>query len=336
MLANPAQGHFAASDAKVEMLARYLKKAVQYRLPADWDGSAAPRLIPIDPVKTGWLADRWRLNQKPAAAPAPVAEYQGDPKQAFWFFDGELARAVDQYEAACRGLKPQLVGYVQDGQMVPQKETHLQVDLKFEPQADGVTFKLTGAFYDAVPPGSTRLPGWTGLPVGSPLGHAASSNAISIDRIGGPFAKLSPDTFAVRFEKETLLATNAKSYELVFAATHPGDAVYKPAVQQAHLYVPVRNPQGAEQHLTFPEISNQKSGTKSLKLNATSDAGVPVSYLVREGPAEVDGDVLRFTPVPPRAKYPVRVTVVAWQYGRSLEPKLKTAEPVERAFYLVR
>jgi hypothetical protein len=293
-------------------------------------------LIPLDPVKTGWLADKWRFNEKPTAVPAPVAEYQGDPKQAFWFFDGELARAVDQYEATYRGLKPQLVGYMQDGQMVPQKETHLQVDLKFEPQADGVTFKLSGAFYEAVPPGSTRLPGWTGLPIGSPLGHAANPNVISIDRITGPFAKLSPDTFAVRFQKETLLATNAKSYELFFAATHPGDVTYKPAVQQAHLYVPARNTQGAEQHLTFPEIANQTSGTKSVQLNATSDAAVPVSYLVREGPAEVDGEVLRFTQIPPRAKFPVKVTVIAWQYGRSREPKLKSAEPVERVFFLIR
>jgi hypothetical protein len=41
---------------------------------------------------------------------------------------------------------------------------------------------------------------------------------------------------------------------------------------------------------------------------------------------------LKFTPVPPRAKFPVRVTVVAWQYGRSAAPKLKSAEPVERSF----
>jgi hypothetical protein len=32
----------------------------------------------------------------------------------------------------------------------------------------------------------------------------------------------------------------------------------------------------------------------------------------------------------------VKVTVVAWQWGRSIEPKLKTAEPVERMFHLTR
>jgi hypothetical protein len=334
MLANPGQGHFAASDAKVEYLAHYIKKAVEYRMPKNWDGNSQPKLIPIDPTKTGWLEDKWRRDQKPTAPAAPVGKYEGDPKQAFWFFDEELARATEKYEAAQRGLKPQLVGYIQDGRMVPQKESHLQVDLKFEPLADGVTFKLEGAFYDVVPSGSSRLPGWTGLPTNSPLGHA-SSEKISIEHICGPFEKLNADTFAIRFQKETLLATNAGNYELVFAAKHPGDAEYKAAVQQAHMFIPLRNTQGAEQHISFAEISDQKIGTKSLKLAATSDANVLVYYFVREGPAEIDGDVLRLTKIPPRAKFPIKITVVAWQYGRSIEPKLKTAEPVERTFNII-
>lgn len=335
MLANPGQGHFASTDAKVEYLAFYLKKCVEYRVPKNWDATSAPKLIPIDPTKFGWLADKWRRDEKPIAPAAPVGEYQGDPKQAFWFFDEELARATEKYEAAARGLKPQLVGYVQDGKMSPQHESHLQVDLKLEPQADGVTFKLSGAFYDAVPTGSSRLPGWTGLPTNAPLGHA-TTGMISIDAICGPLEKLSSDTFAVRFQKETSFATNARNCELVFAATHPGDSAYKAAVQQAHMFIPARNTQGAEQHITFPAIPDQKVGTKSLKLAARSDANVPVHYLVREGPAELDGDTLRILAVPPRAKFPVKITVIAWQYGRSIEPKLQTAAPVERSFYITR
>jgi hypothetical protein len=334
MLANPAQGHFASSDKKVAYLALYLKKVVQYRMSGDWAGDAPPKLKPIDPTKTGWLADKWRFNEAPTAPAAPVGEYQGDPAQAFWYFDEEIAKETERYQAEQRGLKPQLTGYVQEGKMVPQDDSHLQVTLKFLPQDDGVTFKLSGAFYDAVPGGSPRLPQWTGLPIGSPLGHATGGGSISIDRICGPFEKIGPDTFAVRFQKET--ATNASRYELVFAATHPGDEEYKAAVQQAHMFIPARNGEGAEQHITFPEISDQKAGTKSARLSATSDAKVPVHYCVREGPAEVDGDILKLTPIPPRAKFPVKVTVVAWQYGRSIEPKLRTAMPVERSFHIVK
>jgi hypothetical protein len=334
MLANPAQGHFASSDAKAEYLAFYIKKAAQYRVPGNWDATAPPVLKPIDPTVTGWLVDKWRLNQEPAAPAAPVGKFKGDPKEAFWFFDEELSKATERYEAADRGLKPQLVGYVQDGSMVPQRNTHLQVDLKFEPEMDGVTFKLSGAFYDAVPSGSPRLSQWTGLPAGSPLGHAATTESVGVDRICGPVEKISRDTFAVRFQKETLLLTNARQYELVFAATHPGDAEYKPAVQQAHMFIPARNTQGTEQHIIFPEIPNQTARAQSLELKAVSDANVPVFYYVREGPAEMDGNIMKFKQVPPRAIYPLKVTVIAWQYGRSGEPALKSATPVTREFLI--
>lgn len=335
MLACPAEGHFASSDAKAEFLAFYLKKAVQYRGPKNWDGQAAPKLIPVDPTQTGWLAEKWLRDQAPTVPAAPVGKYTGDPKEAFWFFDEETVRAVEKYQARHRGLKPQLVGYVQDGSMVPQTDSHLQVRLKFQPQADGVTFKLQSAFYDAVPGGSPRLPGWTGLPTNAPLGHA-SRGAISIDPICGPVEKISADTFAFRLQKETLLRTNARDYEIVLAATHPGDHEYKAAVQQAQMFVPARNKQGAEQRITFPEIPGPKIGTKSVKLAATADSGEPIHYLVREGPAEVVGDTLYFTPVPPRAKFPVKITVIAWQYGRMVEPKLETAEPVERTVHLAK
>ena len=335
MLANPGQGHFATTDAKVEFLVLYFKKCIQYRVPKDWDGNGAPALIPIDPTKTGWLVDKWRINQKPAADVASINKYSGDPKEAFWSFDEEMARETERYEAQFRGLKPQLVGFMQDGKMAVQTDTHLQVTLKYEPAADGVTFKLLTGFYDTVPAGSPRLPGWTGLPVGTPLEHADTSS-ISVDRVCGPFEKLSANTFAVRFQRDTLLVTNAKDCELVFAAAHPGNAEFKPAVQQAHMFIPTQNTTGAEQHLSFPPIANQKFGAKPVKLNATSDANVPVYYFVREGPAEVEGGVLKFTPVPPRGKFPVKVTVVAWQYGCSVEPKLKSAAPVERSFLILK
>jgi len=332
MLACPAEGHFASTERKAQYLALYLAKAAHYRLPAQWSGQAPAELTPIDPAKSGWLADKWRLNQPPRAPAAPVAKYQGDPKEAFWCFDEEMAGATEAYGAAQRGLKPQLVGFQQNGAFVPQTDSHLQVSPRFEPADDGITFQLATDFYGAVPAGSPRPERWTGLPVGSPLGHAAGP--ISVQRICGPFAKLGPDTFAVRLQKET--TGHEERYELVFAAVHPGDAEYKAAVQQAHMFIPARNAAGAEQHLRFPPIPDQKLGVRTLKLHATSDAGVPVYFYLREGPAEIEGDTLTFTPVPPRARYPLKVAVVAWQYGRATEPKLQTAEPIERTFNLLK
>ena len=52
----PADGHFAALDDKIEMLALYVKKAAQYRLPRN---ASSDGLKPIDVTKTGWLAERY-------------------------------------------------------------------------------------------------------------------------------------------------------------------------------------------------------------------------------------------------------------------------------------
>lgn len=57
-------------------------------------------------------------------------------------------------------------------------------------------------------------------------------------------------------------------------------------------------------------------------------------HYVKSGPAEVDGNRLVLTSVPPGARFPVKVTVVAWQYG--IPGSVQTAAPVEREFYIVR
>jgi hypothetical protein len=330
MLACPAEGHFASSDKKVEYLSLYIRKAVQYRMPKIDPVSGPPVLKPIDPTQTGWLVDRWRKDQEPKAPAAPVQEYKGNPADAFWFFDEEMAMATEAYQSAYRGLKGQLIGFMQNGQKVVQNNSHLQVNMRYLPEDDGITFRLKGFFYDTVPGGSPRLPGWAGKPVGSPVGHASGNTPISIDRICGPFMKTGLEEFVLQFDRTGF--GQKKSVELVFVATHPGDGEYKPAVQQANMMVPVKNTEGITQTITFPRIPDQVARRKSVRLHAFSTAGIKVYYYVLFGPAEIKGDKLRFTKIPPHSKFPVKVTVVAWQYGRSLEPKLQSAEPVEVSF----
>jgi hypothetical protein len=145
--------------------------------------------------------------------------------------------------------------------------------------------------------------------------------------------KLGQDTFAICFNRLSM-PVDRRMGDIWLVASQNGDSKYKGAVEQALMKIPFRLTEGEEQKIRFPEIPDQKAGTKLLALNGVSSAGVPVYYYVREGPAEVDGDVLKFTKIPPRTKFPVKLTVVAWQYGRTVEPKLKSAEPVERSFFI--
>jgi hypothetical protein len=93
---------------------------------------------------------------------------------------------------------------------------------------------------------------------------------------------------------------------------------------------------GREQVITFDAIGAQRSRVATIPLHATSSAGAKVYFFVREGPAELEGDTLRLTVIPPRAKWPIAITVVAWQPGRGTEPKLQAAPLVERTFFLTR
>ena len=83
-------------------------------------------------------------------------------------------------------------------------------------------------------------------------------------------------------------------------------------------------------------IPDVKNGTKTLPLVAAASSGMPVYFYVQEGPAEVKNGKLIFTKIPPRTKIPVKITVVSWQYGRSVEPKVKTAEPIVQHFYITK
>jgi len=369
MLACPAEGHFAASQKKIDYIALFIKKAAEYRLP-DYDPmKGPPKLRKIDPMRVGWLMDKWRYDQEPVAAPAPVDRYKGDKAAAFWFFDEEMVRATEQYESVYRRMQAPLLGYVQEGKIVAQHNTHLQVHLRFIPGEDGISFFLKGDFLDTVPGESPRPAMWTGLPVGARITHPdgepgrgriahpdgesgadVHGRAIRIDKVIGPFEKINDTLFRLALEKSSEQAP--RNYVLTFAAVWPGDGVYKPAVQQAEMVVPGVNEEGIEQHISFPVIPDKYVGGSGAKyiggngakyiggdgaqvtLTAVSDASLPVYYYVLEGPAVIKGDKLYITPLPSRARLPVKVTVVAWQYGRSVEPKVRTAAVVSRTFFI--
>lgn len=324
-LANAGRGHFDCADHTVAFLARFIEKAAAARLPLD--GSTALR--PVDPTH-GWRLDRWHADSPPSAPAAPYADYTGDPRTAFWCFDEEMTRATEAIYEGQRGKSPQLLS-VTDGQMPVEKGNGEPVHPRFLPEADGITFHLQTTFLDTVPANNEKATFWAGQPAGTPLGHA--TGPITFSRIVGPFAQLGPDTFQLRFGRAEYTA-NRRNHDLWLLAAHPGDARHRSIVQAAMIHAEP-NTGGRPQTITFPAISDQPAGIETLKLTATSDAGLPVSYYVREGPVEVDGDTLRFTPLPPRARLPLEVTVVAWQFGRSAAPKINTAERVERTFRLV-
>lgn len=338
MLADAGGGHFDIHDSLVRFMADTIARAARRRLPRDDQPSGTlPKLFPIDATREGWLVDRWRMNRAPRHPAATVVAYEGRREEAFWCFDEEHARATEALQAAYAGKQPQLVGYLQDGKVVGQdRATHQQVTLAWlpDPAGDGLTFALRGDFLAAVPAG--RPERWTGKKAGAAIEHARGGGPVVIRPICGPIERRGPDSFALAFDRLGLRHPQ-KSGEIWLLAEHPGDGPFKRAVQQALLRIPVRNYDGPAQTIAFPEIPDQVAGEMApIPLRATSNLGAAarVRYYVHSGPAVIgdDGQSIVLEPLPPRSRFPVAVTVVAWQWGRNIQPLMQSAEPVARTF----
>lgn len=317
-LADAGHGHFDISDELIDYLSLFLKKAVEYRLPKHSSSDTPVLLIPVE-AKNGWLADRWRKNEKPTAEAASYDKYEGDKHHAFWYFDKEMADATEKYYANERGKTEQYIGFEQKGKLITfNPKSHVRMSPSFQPEADGVTFHLKAVYTDTLR---------------NEYSKEHSTRPIRMSRICGPVEVVNDTTFTVRFYRMGL-DNPKRTGGICLMASVKQDHKYRSAVQQVEIRIPYRNKEGIPQRIIFPKLSDVKASVKEISLKGTADSGLPVYYYVKEGPAEIKRDKLVLTKIPPRAKFPVKVTVVAWQYGRSGEPKVQTAEAVEQSFYI--
>lgn len=317
MLACPAEGHFAASEEKAEYIAMYIRKALKYGH--------------TDPNRQGWLAERWKGDEAPSCRPAPVGRYKGDPAEAFWFFDRQMAKATMKYQSRFRGKRRQLVGLIQGRDTVPQRNTHMQLHPDFITDTDGLTMHFNTFFYDTVSSGSPRHKAWSGQEPGTAIGHSGEGKPY-MEIIAAPAVVSSDSTLTLSWNR--MATWEEKEVFIDFCIKHPGDEEYRPAVQQARITLPIRLNEGMEQHITFAPMQNVKKGSGPITLEASSDSGLKVGFYAECGPVRIEDNILYFTGIPPKTKFPVKVSVVAWQYGRTGEDAVQTADPVRQIFYI--
>lgn len=314
-LCDTGHGHFDVSDEVVHYISLFLNKAARYRLPEKQPMDTIVQLAKLNP-RDGWLAERWHPDQKKRPKPAPFEKYKGDPHDAFWYFDREIANLTEEYYTNRRGKMMQYLGYKQEGKLLQCNNDHYSH--VFSPDSDGLTFYLKPVFTDSL--------------------HQRISNEHGvlqpeINRICGPVQKVSDTTFTVKFYRMGL--DNIKrTGDIWLLANCNTDKRYKSAVQQINIRLPHRITDGKEQIIEFDKIPDQYQGIKNIKLNAKASSGLPVYFYVKEGPAEIEDGQLKFTKIPPRSKLPLKVTVAAWQYGRIDEPKVQTAEHVAQSFLI--
>jgi hypothetical protein len=317
----PGGTHTDWDETQARFVALYIRKACEYRLPKEMPTNGPVKLKSIAP-ESGWLTDSG-LIEPDRFAPAPYLKYKGDPKKAYWFFDKETALAAVAFDGDRQPREKQMVTFVQDGKPVPVQLGLVGARLKFEPEADGLTFKVQGGFLSEVPAGL--------IGAGTKLGHAASG-AFSFRKISGPVVQTGPDTFRIQFDGQGVDEQGGAS----IMVEHPGDKHYRRAVQPMTVQFPTRLTDGKPQVVTFPKIENQPESVKSVQLRATSDSRLPVAYYVVAGPAEVEGNTLKIVEIPAKSRFPIQVTVVAYQWGRTIEPLYQSAAPIEQTFSIVK
>lgn len=318
-LCDAGHGHFDVSEDVVDYMCLFLKKAATYRLPKQQSLDQATVLTKVDVMK-GWLAERWHPVQPKRSKAAPFMQYKGDAHDAFWYFDQEIAVATEQYYAKNRNKKHQFIGLTHNGSLIPYRPNrHVKYDLSnLKPGADGITYHFHAVFTDSLHQQFT---------------NAHSKTPIQVSRIDGPIEKVNDTTFRVKFNRMGF--NNAKrTNNFTLCAYNDGDANFKSTVQEFSMKIDYPLIEGKRQAIFFPALQNVSQTEKEVVLLATTDSGLPVSYYVKEGPVEEKDGRLTFTKIPPRAKFPITVTVVAWQLG--LERTVQSAEPVERSFLIVK
>ncbi|SNT35558.1 hypothetical protein SAMN05421770_10883 [Granulicella rosea] len=315
-------GHFDWRHDSATVLAMFIRKSAHYRLPEQAAENRSVTLKPIS-LQSGVLVDPDTLGAARYRA-IPYGEWKGDKASAFWYYDREMAEAINRYMLAGLSRKPQAIDFIVDGHPVPLLENGF-APLRPQFLADGVTFRVHAESLDVSP--SAALYG------GAALGHA--TNPITYRVSSGALRQVGPDTFQVAMRAGGV-KRQGMPWEPWLMAVQPGDAQYRSTDKPAHILIDIFNTKGEPQTLKFAKIDDVKQGTREVGLAASASSGLPVQFYVESGPAFVDGNVLRLLPIPVKSRYPVKVIVSAFQWGRVGSNAVQSAGPQTQEFSIVR
>ena len=197
-LCDAGSGHFECMPETAEYIAKFIDKAMQYRLQTD---GTLKKLNPQE----GWFACRYNPDLQPndgngakddvfvidkRPKPAPYADYQGDHHDAFWYFDQEMAELTEARYAETRGK-----------QMRPLEK------LTYTISSDGKKVAVRVAA------------------------------DVHVEVISGPLRKVNNHTFEV-YPYEAGLDNPKRSYTAWLIAIRDGDIQYKRAVQPIEVKLP--------------------------------------------------------------------------------------------------
>lgn len=304
-------GHFDCSDRLVAYMAKYIERVVNARCSAD----GSPSLKPVE-ITSGFVADL----PVPGHGGTSIAPAKADDPRP-WFFDRTAALEAQQIATIDWKAESQLpILLDEQGEAIPNDYRGI-TKLKSVPfEADGLTFQLRCGLADKIPPGFVNA--------GEKLAQAPGIP--TIEWLIGPLEPMGGNRFRISLERTWQGAGMA-----CLAIRQPGAEHIRDVVHPVYIDLKALcNTNGKPQKITFAPFGDVPAGTASVPLLATSDADLPVSFFVVAGPAVVREKTLVFTTIPPRSKWPVNVTVAAWQWGHRENPAVMMAEIIQQTFRL--
>jgi hypothetical protein len=304
LLVEGGSGHFDCTEAMTRHFADYIGVVAEARLPEE----------PGKPLRAAGIAEGVE-----AGLPLPNAEAAESRTQTRpWYQNEELARDAQRMAAINWKAASQLPVFLDAAEKpVPMLYQGITKPVPMVTGEDGITFDIRGGLLSQIPAGFAGA--------GEPLAMAPGTP--EVEWICGSVAP-GDGRFRIALDRTW------PQGPLCVALRHRGTPDIRDAVQPGYLQL-VPNSEGAAQSIHFEPIADQHISTSSVPLIAKADSGMKVHYFVVAGPAKVIDDTLQITPVPPRTRFPVEITVTAWQWGRSVEPRVQTAKPVTQTFLLL-
>ncbi len=304
LLVEGGSGHFDCTEAMARHFADYIRAVAKARLPEEL-GQHLRAVALAEGVQAG--------------LPLPNAEQTESKTQTKpWYLNEALARDAQRMASINWKAASQLPTFLDaESKPVPMAYQGITHPVPMITGGDGITFDIRGGLLSQIPAGFVGA--------GEPLAMAPGTP--EVEWICGSVA---PENGRFRIALDRTWPVGP----VCVALRHRGTANIRDVVQPGYLQL-VPNSEGAAQSIHFEPIADQLVGNSTIPLVAKADSGMKVRFFVVTGPAKVEGDALKLTPVPPRTRFPIEITVTAWQWGRSIEPRVQTAKPVTQTFRLL-
>lgn len=305
LLVEGGSGHFDCTEAMARHFGDYIRAVAKVRLPSE-SGKPLRAVAMTEGVQAGLPLPN-----------AAVTESKTQIKP--WYLNEALARDAQRMAAINWKAASQLPTFLDAaGKPVSMLYQGITKPVPLVTGEDGITFDVRGGLLPEIPAGFVGA--------GEPLAMAPGTP--EVEWLAGSVAPADSGRFRIALDRTW------PQGPVCVTLRHRGTADIRDVVQPGYFQL-VPNNEDAAQEIEFEPIADQIAGATSVPLIARAGSGMKVRFYVVAGPAKVEGDVLKLTPVPPRTRFPIEITVTAWQWGRSIEPRVQTAKPMTQTFRLL-